>query len=96
MRRERSLPYTQAIAGALNLMPRWYIGSILRHVDFLASNVGSIRAPVSVGGAVVRSAYAFGPTIGAPAQPSCCDRTGREDPKPSLEPIAPQDALDGA
>ena len=65
VRRERSLPYTQAIAGALNLMPRWYIGSILRHVDFLASNVGSIRAPVSVGGALVRSAYAFGPTIGA-------------------------------
>ena len=65
VRRERSLPYTQAIAGALNLMPRWYIGSILRHVDFLASNVGSIRAPASIGGALVRSAYAFGPTIGA-------------------------------
>jgi diacylglycerol O-acyltransferase len=46
-------------------MPRWYIGSILRHVDFLASNVGSIRAPESIGGAVVRSVYAFGPTIGA-------------------------------
>ena len=65
VRRERSLPYTQAIAGALNLMPRWYIGSILRHVDFLASNVGSIGAPESIGGALVRSAYAFGPTIGA-------------------------------
>jgi WS/DGAT/MGAT family acyltransferase len=64
-RRERSLPYTQVIAGALNLMPRWYIGSILRHVDFLASNVGSIRAPACVGDALVRSVYAFGPTIGA-------------------------------
>ncbi len=64
VRREQSLPYTQAIAGALNLMPRWYIGSILRHVDFLASNVGSIRTPQSIGGALVRSAYAFGPTIG--------------------------------
>jgi diacylglycerol O-acyltransferase len=65
VRQERSLPYTQAIAGALNLMPRWYIGSILRHVDFLASNVGSVRAPESIGGALVRSTYAFGPTIGA-------------------------------
>jgi diacylglycerol O-acyltransferase len=65
VRLERSLPHTQAVAGALNLMPRWYIGSILRHVDFLASNVGSIRTPESIGGALVRSAYAFGPTIGA-------------------------------
>ena len=65
VRHERSLPYTQAIAGALNLMPRWYIGSILRHVDFVASDVPGIPVPVSLGGARVRSQYAFGPTIGA-------------------------------
>ena len=64
-RRERSLPYTQPIAGGLNLLPRWYIGAILRHVDFLASNVPGIPVPVYVGGAAVRMQYAFGPTIGA-------------------------------
>lgn len=65
VRRERSLPYTQAIAGVLNLVPRWYIGSILRHVDFVASDVPGIPVPVSLGGAKVLMQYAFGPTIGA-------------------------------
>jgi diacylglycerol O-acyltransferase len=65
VRHERSLPYTQLIAGALNLMPRWYIGSILRHVDFVASDVPGIPVPVFLGGASVRAQYAFGPTIGA-------------------------------
>jgi diacylglycerol O-acyltransferase len=55
VRRERSL----------NLMPRWYIGSILRHVDFLASDVPGIPVPVFLGGARVRMQYAFGPTIGS-------------------------------
>lgn len=65
VRSERSLPYTQAIAGGLNLLPRWYIGAILRHVDFLASDVPGLPIPVWVGGAAVRMQYAFGPTIGA-------------------------------
>ena len=65
VRHEKSLPYTQWIAGALNLMPRWYIGSILRHVDFLCSDVPGIPVPVFLGGARVRVQYAFGPTIGA-------------------------------
>lgn len=65
VRRERSLPFTQWIAGALNLMPRWYIGSILRHVDFLASDVPGVPVPVFLGGARVRMQYAFGPTIGS-------------------------------
>lgn len=65
VRREKSLPYTQAIAGVLNLVPRWYIGSILRHVDFVASDVPGIPVPVSLGGAKVLMQYAFGPTIGA-------------------------------
>ncbi|QZT61836.1 wax ester/triacylglycerol synthase domain-containing protein [Mycolicibacterium austroafricanum] len=65
VRNERSLPHTQLIAGFLNRMPRWYIGSILRHVDFLASDVPGIPVPVSLGGAHVRVQYAFGPTIGS-------------------------------
>ena len=65
VRREVSLPYTQQIAGALNLVPRWYIGWVLRHVDFLASDVPGIPVPVFLGGALMRAQYAFGPTIGA-------------------------------
>jgi WS/DGAT/MGAT family acyltransferase len=65
VRHERSLPYTQLIAGALNLMPRWYIGSVLRHVDFVASDVPGVPVPVFLGGAAVRKQYAFGPTIGS-------------------------------
>lgn len=65
VRNERSLPYTQFIARMLNLMPRWYIGSILRHVDFLASDVPGVPVPVFLGGASVLTQYAFGPTIGA-------------------------------
>ena len=46
-------------------MPRWYVGAILRHVDFLASDVPGIPVPVWLAGAPVRMQYAFGPTIGA-------------------------------
>jgi hypothetical protein len=53
------------IAGGLNLLPRWYIAAILRHVDFLASDVPGIPMPVYLGGAAVRMQYPFGPTIGA-------------------------------
>ena len=62
---EPSLPYTQAIAGGLNLLPRWYLASVLRHVDFLASDVPGIPMPVYLGGAAVTVQYPFGPTIGA-------------------------------
>jgi WS/DGAT/MGAT family acyltransferase len=64
-RGEPSLPLTQQIAGGLNLVPRWYIGAILRHVDFLASDVPGLPVQVWLGGAPVRMQYAFGPTIGA-------------------------------
>ena len=65
VRNEKSLPYTQLIAGALNLMARRYIGSVLRHVDFLCSDVPGVPVEVYLGGAKVRMQYAFGPTIGS-------------------------------
>lgn len=64
-RHERSLPLTEPIAGALNVVPRAYVASLLRRVDFLASDVPGFAAPVSMGGAPVRMQYAFGPTLGA-------------------------------
>lgn len=64
-RNEKSLAYTQLIAGALNLAPRWYVGSALRNVDFVASDVPGFPMPVYLAGAAVRMQYAFSPTIGA-------------------------------
>ena len=65
VRNEKSTPYIQIIAGAMNLMPRWYIGSVLRKVDFLASDVPGVPVEVYLAGAKVKVQYAFGPTIGS-------------------------------
>jgi hypothetical protein len=65
VRNERSTPYIQIIAGAMNLMPRSYIGAVLRKVDFLASDVPGVPVPVYLAGAKVKVQYAFGPTIGS-------------------------------
>lgn len=64
-RSEPAVPLTHAIAARLNLLPPSYIGEILKHVDFLASNVPGPPIPVSVAGARVTGYHAFGPTIGA-------------------------------
>lgn len=64
-RSEPSIPLTNVIAGLLNLLPTGVVGSMLKHVDFLASNVPGLDAPIFVGGARVRGIYPFGPTIGA-------------------------------
>lgn len=64
-RNEKSLAYTQLIAGALNLAPRWYVGSALRNVDFVASDVAGFPKRVYRAGVTVRMQYAFSPTIGA-------------------------------
>ena len=62
---DRSLPLTNAIAGTLNLLPRAAIGGMLKHIDFLASNVPGIPVPLYLTGAKVNAFYGFGPTIGA-------------------------------
>ena len=64
-REEPSIPFTNVIAGLLNLLPTAVVGSMLKHVDFLASNVPGLDAPIFVGGARVLGLYPFGPTIGA-------------------------------
>jgi diacylglycerol O-acyltransferase len=64
-RHEPAVPHTDAIAGALNLLPGAYIGSILKHVDVVASNVPGFPDPVYLAGAEVLTYHAFGPTIGA-------------------------------
>jgi diacylglycerol O-acyltransferase / wax synthase len=64
-RTEPAIGYTNAIAGALHVLPRSYVGGMLKHVDFLASNVPGVDVPLYLGGARVAEWYAFGPTIGA-------------------------------
>jgi WS/DGAT/MGAT family acyltransferase len=65
IRQERSLPHTETIAGVLNLMPRGVIGSMLKKVDFLASNVPGVPMPMYLEGVPVRRFYPFGPTAGS-------------------------------
>ena len=63
-RDERSLRFTGAIAGALNLLPRGVIGGMLKHIDFLASDIPGFPFPVYLVGARMERYVAFGPTTG--------------------------------
>jgi WS/DGAT/MGAT family acyltransferase len=62
--REPSLPYTDLVAEGLNLLPTGYVGGVLKHIDFLASNVPGSPVPIYLAGAGVSGFFAFGPTIG--------------------------------
>jgi diacylglycerol O-acyltransferase len=63
-RDERSLHFTAAIAGTLNLLPQGVVGSMLKHVDFVASDIPGFAFPVYLAGAAVERYVAFGPTTG--------------------------------
>jgi len=63
--KEPSLAVTGVIAGAVNMLPVGYVGGLLKHVDFLASNVAGPPAPVYLAGSKITGLFAFGPTIGA-------------------------------
>ena len=64
-RYEEALPLSDAVAGLLNLLPAGVVGSMLKHVDFVASDVPGIPVPLFLAGALVTGYYAFGPTTGA-------------------------------
>ena len=64
-REEPSNPITDTLAEGLNLLPVAYIGGMLKHIDFLASNVPGSPVPIYLAGAQVTGMVAFGPTIGA-------------------------------
>lgn len=64
-RNERSISRSNTIAGMLNLLPPGAVGSMLKHVDFVASNVPGIGFPVYLAGARVTRYVPFSPTIGA-------------------------------
>ena len=62
---DRAQPLSDVIAGTLNLLPSGVVGSMLKHVDFVASNVAGLNAPIFLAGAPVSGYYAFGPTTGS-------------------------------
>jgi WS/DGAT/MGAT family acyltransferase len=64
-REEPAAEHTNAIAGVLNLLPRTAIGDMLKHVDFLASNVPGVPFPIYLAGQRVLRYYPFGPPTGA-------------------------------
>ncbi len=64
-RDEPAIQHTNAIAGVLNLLPPGVVGGMLKHVDFLASNVPGFPFPVYLAGARLIGYFPFGPTIGA-------------------------------
>ena len=65
LRRERAIPFSNAIAAMLNLLPVTVTGGMLKHVDFLASNVPGFPDDVYVAGARLEAFYPFGPTLGS-------------------------------
>lgn len=77
IRAERSLPHTEAIAGGLNLLPAGVIGSMLKKVDFLASNVPGVPVPMWLCGAQVERFYPFGPTAGSAVNVTLMSYDGR-------------------
>jgi len=68
-RSEPALPLSDAIAGVLGRLPvaasTSIFGSMLKGIDFVATNVPGLRAPAYLAGAEVTREYAFAPPSGA-------------------------------
>ncbi|WP_245664425.1 wax ester/triacylglycerol synthase domain-containing protein [Nocardia grenadensis] len=63
-RREPAIPWSNAVAAVFNRLPAGAIAQMLRHVDFVASDVAGSPVPLYLAGAEVERMHAFGPTIG--------------------------------
>lgn len=66
-RNSYSLPFTDAIAAGLDLLPTRFVGGMLKNVDFLASDVTGVPTTLYLAGAKVIAQDAFGPTMGSAA-----------------------------
>ena len=68
-RKEPGLKFTEVVAGALNLMPEAMtaaaLGSMLKAIDFVATNVPGMTRPAHLAGATVEQQFAFAPPSGA-------------------------------
>ncbi|MFP3907680.1 MAG: WS/DGAT domain-containing protein [Acidimicrobiales bacterium] len=76
-RDEPALRYSEGIASALNLLPPSVTGSMLKHVDLVATNVPAFPEPVYMGGAMIEALYPYAPTIGASANIGLLSYNGR-------------------
>ncbi len=90
-RHERSLPVTDAIAAGLNMLPAAYVGGVLKHVDFLCSDVPGTPVPLFLGGARLTGFFAFGPTIGASLNLTLVSYAGRCDVGVNIDTAAVPD-----
>ncbi len=68
-RSEPALPVTEAVAGVLNVLPAQLttavMGSLLKGVDFVATNVPGVPSRCYIAGAEMTRQFAFGPLTGA-------------------------------
>lgn len=68
-RQEPALPLTETLAAVFNRLPAWFttgfFGAMLKHVDFVASDVPGIPVPIYTAGARVERFFALGPLSGA-------------------------------
>lgn len=63
-RHEPAIPWSNAVAAVFNRLPVGAVAQMLRHVDFVASDVAGSPVPLYLAGAEVERVHAFGPTIG--------------------------------
>jgi WS/DGAT/MGAT family acyltransferase len=68
-RREPSLPLTDVLASGLNLLPApmttMVFGSMLKAIDFVATNIPGLQRPAYLAGAELIREYAFAPPSGS-------------------------------
>ena len=68
-RSEPALPIVEEISGLFNRMPTavstWLLGSMLKGIDFVTSNVPGPQLDVYLSGAKIEEIYGFGPLSGA-------------------------------
>jgi WS/DGAT/MGAT family acyltransferase len=68
-RGERALPFIDDIMGVINTLPKQaslaLLGSMLKAIDFVTSNVPGPRFPVYLAGAKIERMFPFGPPAGA-------------------------------
>jgi diacylglycerol O-acyltransferase len=100
IRAEPAIGYTELIAGALSALPTSVIGTMLKRIDFLASNVPGVPVPLHLVGVPVLAFYPFGPTVGSAVNitlmsyaGTCCigvntDEAAIPDPDVFLECLA--------
>ncbi|MGW0179443.1 wax ester/triacylglycerol synthase domain-containing protein [Nocardia sp. NPDC003345] len=63
-RHEPAIPLSHAVAAVFNRLPSGALAEMLKHVDFVASDVPGSPAPLYLAGARIERLRAFGPTIG--------------------------------